>query len=267
MQYCAVKWSDSYTAGQSYICWASTPGVDVTQTLFDKLTQTPFAEQIAGRIESLILDAQLRPGDKLPPERELAAGFGVSRTAVRESLKLLQERGLVEVRNAKGAFVTGLKLESIASSFNVAYRMQKGTVENLHEARWSLESSIARLAAERATDADVARMEAALEVMDASLSEPPKYMPADAEFHCALAAATQNPLFLILIYPLVDMILSVGSMGFSSGGVAERHQYHRRLLECVKNRDASGAEEAIQQLLVHGRQAIQSANLSDATVS
>lgn len=232
----------------------------MTELLFDKVVPTRLSEQIAGRIEELILGSQLRPGDRLPPERDLATRFGVSRTAVREAIKLLEERGLLEPRNGRGAFVTEPGFGSITSSLNVAYRMQDCTTDDLYEARWCLESFIVRLAAERATDEDIARLEAAVAVMDENLDNPDRFMPADAEFHASLARATHNPLFLVMSQPLVRMILPLGTIGFFYGRVPERHQNHRRVLECIKNRDADEAEAVIQQHLNLSRKAREGAD-------
>ncbi len=222
---------------------------------FGKLTPARLSEQIAQRIESLILDSQLRPEDKLPPERELAAQFGVSRSAVREAIKLLEERGLLESRNGRGAFVTVPEASDLSSSLNVVYRMQGWTVDHLHEARWCLESFVATLAAQRAMPDDIARLEAALGAMDASLDDPDSYMRADVEFHSALADATHNPLFQVMIRPLVDLIQDVGRAEFLHGQVAERHKKHALLMERIKAGDASGAQSVMRDHLNATRQA------------
>lgn len=221
----------------------------MNKSLFEKPTQTRFSEQIATQIESLILGDQLRPGQKLPSERELAIQFGVSRTAIRESIKLLEERGLLESLDGRGAFVTALNLDNVASSLSLAYRMQSCSADDLHEARWAVESINARLAAERATDEDIAAMEAAREIMDGAEDDPQRYTAADLQFHAAMASATHNPLLVVMARPLIEMIQTLGLMTFKTGSRAERHQWHSRLLECVKNHDPFGAEEALRQHL------------------
>ncbi|MCL4371545.1 MAG: FadR family transcriptional regulator [Chloroflexi bacterium] len=226
---------------------------------YEKLTKTRLSEQIAGRLESLILSNELRPGDKLPAEKELAERFGVSRAAARESIKLLEERKLVESRAGLGAFVTSPGMANVTSSLHVAYRLQDCSYQQLHEARWHLESLVTRLAAERATAKDVATMEEALARMDATVDDPPSFLPADMEFHTALAAATQNPLFVVMTRPLIDMLQYVSAASLPAGGRSERHQYHRRLLDCIKNKDATGAVDAIQRQLDLSRCAMEKA--------
>lgn len=232
----------------------------------EKLTQTRLSEQMAGQIETLILGNHLRPGDKLPSERELAIQFGVSRTAVRESIKLLQERGLLESRNGRGAFVTTPGVGGITSSLNVVYQMQDCTFDHLHEARWCLETFIARLAAERAGAEDIARMEAAVAAMEANLHDPDRYLPADLEFHVALAQSVHNPLFYVMTRPLVALIHSLGAAGFRHGDVAKRFWTHVRLLECIKNRDAAGAEETMRTHLNMSIEAVEMAGLRESKV-
>ena len=221
---------------------------------FSKLSPIRLSETIADRIGSMILGNELRPDDKLPSERELALQFGVSRTAVREAIKLLEERGLLQARNGRGAYVTIPTPEAVSSSLNVAYRMQGWNIDHLHEARWCLERFVVFHAAERATAEDIVKMEAAVRAMGESLDDADRYMEADAEFHAAIAGATQNPLFLVLIRPLIGLIQDVGRTEFTHGCLLDRHQNHIKLLECIKRGDAHGAEEVMRRHLTETRQ-------------
>lgn len=230
----------------------------MAELVFNKLTPVRLSEQVASRIEALILESHLRPGDKLPSERELSAAFGVSRPVVRESIKLLEERGLVAPHSGRGAFVTDPGWRNVTSSLNVAYQMQACTTGDFHEARWCIESYTARLAAERATEEDIDRMASAIRVMDSSLGTPAQFMAADAEFHAALAASTHNPLFAAMAQPLVEMIMKLGHVAFSHGGFPERHRKHWLLLECIKARDPEGAEAMMHEHLVLSREAFSS---------
>ena len=227
----------------------------MTEPFFDRLAPIRLTEQIATRIEELILGDRLRPGDKLPSERELASSFGVSRPVIRESIKLLEERGLLAPRNGLGAFVTDPGYRTVTSSLSVAYRMQDCSSDDLYEARWCTESFTARLAAERATEADIDRIEAAVQLMDDHLDDLKEFMVGDIEFHEALAAATHNPLFVVMTRPLVEMIQKMGHKGFAYGHVRERHQNHRRILEAIKRRDVAGAEEAMHRHLDMSKEA------------
>src|SRR5512133_851911 len=219
------------------------------ETFFEKLAPVRLTEQVTAKIEARILGSHLRPGDRLPSERELSASFGVSRPVIRESIKLLEERGLVESRNGRGAFVTDPGGRTVSSSLNVADYMQDCNSDDLYEARWCLESTAARLASERATEEEMAKMEAAIQVMDAHLDDPSGFMVGDTDFHATLATATHNPLFALMTRPLVEMILKLGTRGFSYGHVHERHQWHAVILQCIRARDSAGAERAMHEHL------------------
>ena len=218
---------------------------------FQELTPVRFSEQIASRIEALILSRELRPGDKLPPERELAESFGVSRTAVREALKLLKERGLVQSRMGDGSFVAEPGMDSVISSLNVASHMRNSTLGHLNEVRGNLEVCIAGLAAERATPADLAKMEAFVQLMDGAIEDIPRFIRADMEFHAALAEATGNPIFLILSCSIMDLVHKMRLMLTNPEETARGQIYHKRLLDYVKKRDPAGAREAMQEHLEH----------------
>lgn len=210
-----------------------------------------FSEQIANRIEALILSREFLPGDKLPSEREMAESFGVSRPAVREALKLLKERGLVQSRMGHGSFVAEPGMDNVISSLNVASHMRNSTLGHLNEVRWNLEVCIAGLAAERATPEDLAKMEALVQAMDATIEDIPQFIRADMEFHAALAAATGNPIFLILSYSIIDLVQKMRLILTNSEETARGQIYHKRLLDCIRTKDPAGARDAMQYHLKH----------------
>jgi GntR family transcriptional regulator, transcriptional repressor for pyruvate dehydrogenase complex len=218
---------------------------------FGELTPVRFSEQIAARIEALIISRELRTGDKLPAERELAESFGVSRPAVREALKLLGERGLVQSRMGHGTFIVDPGLNGVVSSIAVASRMRNTTLGHLNEARYNLEVPCAGWAAERATPADVDKMQAAVEAMETNLHDLPKYMQADLEFHAAIAAATQNPIFVILNHSIIDLVQHMRALLTTPEEAALGQLTHRRLVECIGSQNAAGAREAMQEHLEH----------------
>ena len=218
---------------------------------FDELIPVRFSEQIANRIEAVILSRKLKSGDKLPAERELAQSFGVSRSVVREALKLLAERGLVQSRMGQGSFVVGSAMQSVISSLSVASCMRSSTLGHLNEVRQHLEVYIAGLAAERANPEDLAKMEAAVQVMDATIEDIPSFIKADMEFHAALAAATQNPVFLILSYSILDLVQNMRIMLTTPHETAMGQSFHKILLECVRKKDVEGARRTMESHLEH----------------
>jgi DNA-binding FadR family transcriptional regulator len=218
---------------------------------FEELIPIRFSEQIAARIQSMIIGRELRPGDKLPSERELAQAFGVSRPAVREALKLLGERGLVQGRMGQGSFVVDPGISNVVSSISVASRMHRTTLGHLNEARWQLEVYCAGVAAERATPDDVDKMAAAVDAMEHNLTDLPKFIEADVNFHAAMAAATQNPVFFILNQSIVDLVQTMRLMLTTPEEAALGQACHRHLLDCIRRRDAGGARQAMEDHLDH----------------
>ena len=130
-------------------------------------------EQIVQQVEDSILKGQLKPGDQLPAERDLAQRFGVSRTAVREAVKTLREKGLVEAYSGRGTFVTNGTSQAIRQSLDLMIRInqQEGSA-NLAELRLVLEPEIAGLAASRIEEQLLSTMRESVAVMDRNLREP-----------------------------------------------------------------------------------------------
>jgi GntR family transcriptional regulator, transcriptional repressor for pyruvate dehydrogenase complex len=205
-------------------------------------------EQIVQQVEESIVKGVLKPGDQLPPERELAQQFGVSRTAVREAVKALREKGLVEAYPGRGTFITDGTSYAIRQSLD---RMVKiGQTEGsgyLVEVREILEPEIAALAATRADDENLGAMREAVAVMDAARGDSDAFIEADLDFHLALAEAAANPLILTLIDSIVGLLREQRTRIFLVEGGPERGQYHhKRVLEAVEHRDPIGAREAMK---------------------
>jgi GntR family transcriptional repressor for pyruvate dehydrogenase complex len=213
-------------------------------------------EQIVQQIEDLIMKGQLKPGDQLPAERELAQEFGVSRTAVREAVKTLREKGLVEAYTGKGTFVTDGTSQAIRQSLDLMMKIgQPGNLTYLAELRQILEPDIAALAATRSEEQHLATMREAIAVMDRSLHEPEAYIEADLDFHLSLAEAAANPLILALIDSVVGLLREQRMKIFAVEGGPERGQYHhKRILAATERRDPEAAREAMRAHLQQVRE-------------
>jgi GntR family transcriptional regulator, transcriptional repressor for pyruvate dehydrogenase complex len=214
-----------------------------------KLVQTSrLYEQIVQQIEESIHKGALKPGDQLPAERELAQQFGVSRTAVREAVKTLHEKGLVEAYPGRGTFITNGTSNSVRQSLDRMIRagQAEGTA-HLAEVREILEPEIAALAAARADEENIAAMREALLVMDDAKKDPQAFIEADLDFHLALAEAASNPLILSLIDSIIGVLREQRMGIFSVDGGPERGQYHhKKILEAIEHRDALGARESMR---------------------
>jgi len=204
-------------------------------------------EQIVQQVEESILKGQLKPGDQLPAERDLAESFGVSRTAVREAVKALREKGLVEAYTGRGTFVTNGTSQAIRQSLNLIIKIsqQEGSLY-LAELRRILEPEIAALAVPRIEEQLLTTMREAVAAMDRSLHDRESYIEADLDFHLALAEAADNPLILALIDSIVGLLREQRSRIFDVNGGPERGQFHhKRILKAVERRDAEAARKAM----------------------
>jgi GntR family transcriptional regulator, transcriptional repressor for pyruvate dehydrogenase complex len=207
-------------------------------------------EQIVEQVEESILKGQLKPGDQLPPERDLAQRFGVSRTAVREAVKALREKGLVEAYTGRGTFVTNGTSQAMRQSLDLIIKIsqQEGTL-HLAELRRILEPEIAALAVPRIEEQLLATMRESVESMDRSIraNDPEGYIEADLDFHLALAEAAGNPLILALIDSIVGLLREQRSRIFKVDGGPERGQFHhKRILKAIEERNATAARAAMQ---------------------
>jgi GntR family transcriptional repressor for pyruvate dehydrogenase complex len=219
-----------------------------TKPMYRAVKTSRLYEQIVQQVEDSILKGQLKPGDQLPPERDLAHSFGVSRTAVREAVKTLREKGLVEAYSGRGTFVTNGTSHSIRQSLDLMIRINplEGSA-NLAELRLVLEPEIAALAATRIEEQLLSTMREAVEEMDRSLRDPDAYVEADLDFHLALAEAAANPLILSLLDSIVGLLREQRSRIFNVDGGPERGQFHhKRILAAVEQGNPEAAREAMR---------------------
>jgi len=205
-------------------------------------------EQIVQQVEESIQKGDLKTGDKLPAERDLAEQFRVSRTAVREAVKVLREKGFVEAFPGRGTLIVGSTSRTMRISFDRMLKTSQGNGSTyLAEVREMIEPEIAAMAAGRADVGDLKAMRESIGIMDEAKKDPEAYIEADLDFHLALAEAAGNPIILSLIDSIVGLLREQRMGIFQVDGGPERGQYHhKRILEAVEHRDSAGAREAMR---------------------
>ncbi len=205
-------------------------------------------EQIVQQIEESIVKGALKPGDQLPAERDLAQKFGVSRTAVREAVKALREKGLVEAYSGRGTFITDGTTQAVRQSLDLMAKIgQPDGSTHLAEVRAILEPEIAALAAARIQETELTTMREAVAVMDTAGQDPDAYIEADLDFHLALAEGAGNPLILSLLDSIVVLLREQRLKIFKVPGGPERGQiHHKKILEAVERHDSEKAREAMR---------------------
>ena len=220
----------------------------VGQSLYKTVRTSRLYEQIVQQIEELILSGVLKPGDQLPAERDLAQRFGVSRTAVREAVKCLREKGLLEAFSGKGTFVTNSTSQAIRQSLDLMTRIgQLEGLTHLVELRQILEPEIAGLAATRMDDQLLTTMREAVATMDNNLQDPDAYIEADLDFHLAMAEAAGNPLVLSLLDSIVGLLREQRLRIFRVERGPEHGQFHhKRILEAIERHSPEAARELMR---------------------
>lgn len=167
-------------------------------------------DELAHELENEIIEGRQPVGSKLPSERQLADRYGVSRPVVREALRSLVERRLVEIHPGRGAFVRGAQSSDAVSQMSVFFRRRQVTARDLVEARSMLECGAASLAAERAEQSDLESMKLALAELERSVDVVDQ-VQWDLTFHYAVTRASRNPvvesMFAAVVQPMVELML------------------------------------------------------------
>jgi len=224
--------------------------------MYQQIESERLYEQIVEQIEQRILRGDLHVGDQLPAERDLCEQFGVSRTAVREAVKALRQKGLLETYPGRGTFVTNATSKAMRHSLNLVVKL--GTTNDsgdLVQVREMLEPQIAALAALHATGEQLAAMTEAVAAMDAALNNADAFIEGDLDFHLALAEATQNDIIPILIDSIIDLLREQRKRIFLAPGGPQRGQvHHKRILDAVVRRDPQAAHEAMRAHLQQVRE-------------
>jgi DNA-binding FadR family transcriptional regulator len=206
----------------------------------------PTRAALADHLRDQILSGQLAAGTKLAPERVLAQEFGLSRPIVREVLRGLQERGLVEIVPARGTFVRAPSTADGAQSLESHYRRHNATAREVMDARLMLETHSARLAAQRATAADIEALERC--VVDAEEAENViDRARHDIAFHGLLARASHNTVIETMFGSITGLTFELVLRSQADPGVARRGMpFHRRILDAIRAHDPDEAEKAMR---------------------
>lgn len=210
---------------------------------FDVIRRSKVYEEVAQQIERLILK-KLRPGDKLPPERELAETLKVSRSSVRDAIRGLELKGLVEPRQGVGTIVR----EPLANPFGNALKRRREMVGELLDFRKMLEPPLAARAATHASVDEISEMEEILQRQEAKQAQGDGGVAEDAEFHYSVALASGNSVVLKVLDIIMDLLRDTRERSLQ---VQERPRKslagHRRILAAIKRHDAEGAKSAMRR--------------------
>jgi GntR family transcriptional repressor for pyruvate dehydrogenase complex len=218
---------------------------------FSAVTVVRPYEQIVRQIQEAIRDNALSEGDRLPTERELAETFGVSRSVVREAIKVLSAQGLVESRQGSGLYVRNRPIESVTRAIVLSVLPEGDSVEQLFEFRRLLEADAARLAAERATAEQIAKLESIIDRYAPNLDGQPnweRFSEVDDAIHSIIAAASGNPYLDVMVASvramMQDVIVLVAD---HPGSIGEAMRHHRAILAALAAHDPELAADEMER--------------------
>jgi GntR family transcriptional regulator, transcriptional repressor for pyruvate dehydrogenase complex len=222
---------------------------------YEPIERQKVYELIADQLLRRISERRLNPGDPLPTERELTQAFRAGRSSVREALRMLESKGVIENRG-NGTFIVAGYANPLNSSVQLLLSLDQATMLDVYELRRILECEAAGLAAERHTAAHLALMDAAIEEMAAALESDDsnrgsRYIDADLRFHLAIAEATRNGVVLHTMDALRGVIRRALMSIFLVPDSPERSfEQHRTIRSAIATRDATAAREAMRAHLV-----------------
>ena len=215
------------------------------------IKSTRIYQEIVRQVKGMIAEGRLKSGDQLPPERDLAEKFVVSRTSVREALRALESLGLIEIRPGEGTFVREVSIDALIGPLALVMTSQRAAIGELFEARRVLEPAIAALAASRATPEEVQEMERILEDQAREIAAGRTGLAQDAAFHAAIGTAAHNRAITRLVHAIMDLLGQSREESINTPGRAARsHQDHRRIVQAVAQRDSAAARQAMLDHLV-----------------
>lgn len=231
----------------------------------DSATEGPLHERLIRSLGETIVSGALPPGALLPREAELMARFDASRTALREALRVLSAKGLIETRQRVGTRVRAREHWNVFDPDVLAWSWAQGVgdelLRDLIEMRQLVEPAAAGFAALRATVSDLVRIEAAFREMEGASDDDGAYAKADVAFHMAVMAASHNSMIIRFSHIVADFLhlsfrIQQGALDQTGRSLADDAADHRRIFEAINRGDAAAAQEAMMQVVLDGKSSL-----------
>jgi len=225
---------------------------------FKKITPVRLYENAIEQIMDLVKKSELKPGDKLPPERELAEKLSISRGSLREAFRVLESRGLIKSKPGGGRYIREIRKDGHNNTENIILSLEKSSILELLEAREMFEVKIAEITAQKATPEDIKSIEKALNKMNEEEElKDSKETESDTEFHLAIARASHNFVFVNIIKLHLDLLKETRGKTWKITGRREKqYQEHQAILQAIKEHDAKKAGETMLKHLKNVREVL-----------
>jgi GntR family transcriptional regulator, transcriptional repressor for pyruvate dehydrogenase complex len=211
---------------------------------FQTVRREKLGQQISRQLLAAIASGVYRPGDLLPSERELTTMFGASRVAVREALSDLAAKGVANVTHGRGTSVNPVEQWNALDPTVLMLMNGEQAFDQLDEVRRIVEPELAALAAERITDAELETLRAISDLPEDDTME--QHVERDMNFHLAIARATRNPVLLVVLSSLDDLLRESRRRAFAvPGALAKARASHLAVFEAISRRDPVSARRAM----------------------
>jgi GntR family transcriptional repressor for pyruvate dehydrogenase complex len=223
--------------------------IEKPKTLKTKLNRTTLVEQVAHNLIECIDDNILKPGDTLPSSAELADRFNVSRPVVREALKVLEARGMIEISNGKKPIVKPITTEPLVGFFDRVVKVEREALKEFMEIRMGLEIQSAKLAAQRRTPQQLEQLQAVITAMRQNLHDLETFTDLDVEFHLLIANASHNAMMVRLLKSIRETLrLTVGEglrLRVTGKQIESVQKGHEAILRAIEHGDSDQAGKAM----------------------
>ena len=218
--------------------------------MFRSVKHTRVSDEIVDQVKSLISEGTLKPGDQLPPERELIKQLGVSRPSLREALNSLVTMGFLEVKQAKRTYVKSVTSGMMQDPLSLLIKADAQKIFDLLEVRKAMEAWGAFHAAQRASEEDIERLERIVQAMKVAVEARRPWEKQDADFHLAMAQATHNTIQIHMMSTIYDLLMDYMSAIFAGifrdrDKARKLFQQHYQIFTAIKNRFPEKARERI----------------------
>lgn len=225
-----------------------------------KIKRTRLYEKIIEQIQEAIKSNELKPGDRLPTEKEMSEMYGVSRMVVREAMSALESAGLVDIQHGAGIFLKDVNKKILVEPLALEVMAERNHILNLLELRRGIESEAAYLSAVRATPSEIASLERYLKQMEREIQKEIKkdrsiLLKVDFKFHNTIVKATKNPAFIKILETLIDIIYQCQKISYDYDSIyanyknfhKETFDEHKTIFESIKNKDPEKARISMRK--------------------
>src|SRR5882762_8489656 len=214
-------------------------------------------EQVVMQVRDMIHLGKLKPGDRLPPERELAKRLGISRASLRAGLHFLAAIGVLTARHGSGSYIATGPPALDSAPLSMLAALHGFTADKMFEARRLVEVAVAGLAAEHATDDHLRRISDEVTETYAALDNPQEYLIHDFGFHRAVAAASGNPILATFMEMVADILYQRRCKTIDrSSDLRESVEMHRRIYRAIRARNPEAARAAMSEHLILAERAL-----------